>query len=142
MTLKAAESESYQPISRERGRKARGDAPTNITGVIESVSPSGEQRLMRRAARVDANQVEIVSALRKAGATVQHLHSIGLGCPDILVGFRGRNFVLEIKDGSLSPSKRALTAQERAWHAWWRGSVSTIHSVEDALNAILAKRRA
>lgn len=32
-----------------------------------------------RAARVDQNQAEIVAALRKAGASVQHLHTIGKG---------------------------------------------------------------
>jgi hypothetical protein len=44
---------------------------------------------MRRIARVDKNQAEIVSALRKAGARVLHLHQHGEGCPDILVGFLG-----------------------------------------------------
>lgn len=92
---------------------------------------------MRRAARIDANQVEIVSALRKVGATVQHLHVIGLGCPDVLVGWKGKNHLLEIKDGSLPPSKRALTRQERDWHAWWRGTVYTVNSIEDAMAVIV-----
>ena len=44
---------------------------------------------------VDANQPEIVAALRAAGATVQHLHEVGQGCPDILAGFRGRNYLID-----------------------------------------------
>lgn len=36
----------------------------------------------RRKARVDANQSEVVAAFRAAGATVQHLHMVGGGCPD------------------------------------------------------------
>ena len=40
------------------------------------------------AARVDANQPEIVKALRGVGATVQHLHKVGQGCPDLMVGWR------------------------------------------------------
>ena len=41
---------------------------------------------MRRAARTDANQAEIVAALRGVGASVQPLHAVGQGCPDLLVG--------------------------------------------------------
>ena len=52
-------------------------------------------------ARVDANQPVIVAALRAIGATVQHLHAVGQGCPDILVGYDGVNFLMEIKDGDI-----------------------------------------
>ncbi len=54
---------------------------------------------MRRAANVDRNQPEIVAALRAAGATVEYLHAVGGGCPDLLVGYRGANYVLEVKEG-------------------------------------------
>ena len=48
---------------------------------------------MRRAARVDANQAEIVAALRQAGASVWII-----GIPvDLLVGFRGMTIAVEIK---------------------------------------------
>lgn len=84
---------------------------------------------MRRAARVDRNQPEIVKAFRDAGATVQPLHTIGKGCPDIVVGYRGRNYLVEIKDGTLPPSKRALTADELTWHVLWQGHVCIVDSV-------------
>ena len=64
-----------------------------------------------RAAKVDANQVEIVEELRKAGCTVQHLHQVGKGCPDILVGYMHMNILMEIKDGEKPPSKKVLTDQ-------------------------------
>lgn len=81
--------------------------------------------------RVDANQAEIVDALRKVGATVQSLHEVGMSCPDLLVGFRGFNFLLEIKgkQGKLSPG-------QILWHALWRGQVSTVRTVDEALEAI------
>ena len=91
---------------------------------------------MRRAARIDANQPEIVATLRAAGASVQHTHMIGDGCPDIIVGFRGVNYLMEIKDGSKPPSKRELTQDEKRWQAEWRGSVHIVESVEDALAVI------
>lgn len=78
--------------------------------------------------KVDANQPTIVRDLREAGATVEHLHTLGKGCPDILVGFRGRTWLFEIKTFG-----GALTADEIDWHAAWRGQVDVIYSAQDAL---------
>lgn len=92
---------------------------------------------MRRAAAVDGNQPDIVRALRAVGATVQHIHQVGHGCPDLLVGYRRQTFLLEVKDPTKPPSKQALTEDETAWHAIWRGlPVSIVHSPEEALKAI------
>lgn len=88
------------------------------------------------AKRIDANQPAIVKALRQAGATVQVLSEVGKGCPDILVGFRGDNHLLEIKDGEKIPSKRKLTDDEAQWHDEWRGRVVVVESIEDALHQI------
>lgn len=91
---------------------------------------------MRRAAKVDANQAEIVEILRWSGATVELLHQVGGGCPDLLVGFRGRNYLLEVKDGSRKPSERRLTEAEIYWHDNWRGQVAIVNSADEALEAI------
>jgi hypothetical protein len=87
----------------------------------------------RRAARVDANQAEIIAALRQVGATVHPLHTVGAGCPDILIGYQGRNLLAEIKDGSLAPSDRRLTTVQVFWHETWRGQVAVVTSVDEAL---------
>ena len=49
---------------------------------------------MRRRPRVDANQAEIVAALRAAHCSVQSLASLGDGAPDLLVGHAGANVLL------------------------------------------------
>jgi len=90
------------------------------------------------ARRVDANQPSIVADLRAIGATVQDLHEVGDGCPDILVGFRGVNYVLEIKrqtETALYVTIREghLSDRQRDWHDAWRGQVAVIRSFEDAL---------
>lgn len=90
---------------------------------------------MRRAAKVDANQAEIVGALRAIGASVQPLHAVGQGCPDLLVGYKGRNVLLECKLPDAPPSK-LLNARQVEWHAAWRGQVATVATVEDAFQAI------
>lgn len=81
--------------------------------------------------RADANQPEIVKAFRGFGYTVQHLHTVGKGCPDILAGKFGLNFLIEIKDGSKIPSQKKLTPDEQKWHKDWRGQVGIIESVDD-----------
>lgn len=91
---------------------------------------------MPRAAKVDTNQSKIVAVLRGVGASVQHLHTVGKGCPDLLVGFRGVNYLLECKNGSLSPSRRKLTPDQEQWHRSWRGQVAVVNSVEEAMKAI------
>jgi hypothetical protein len=50
---------------------------------------------MRRAARVDANAIQVISALRASGA---YVWIIGLPV-DLLVGYKGHTFLMEIKDG-------------------------------------------
>lgn len=89
---------------------------------------------MRRAAKVDANQDQVVSALRAAGAVVQSLAAIGKGVPDLLVRFRGTLFLLEVKDGSKPPSKQKLTDAQREWHQCW--PVEVVNSPEAALRAV------
>lgn len=93
---------------------------------------------MRRA-RVDDNQAEIVAALRGVGASVELLHRVGGGCPDLLVGYRGRNFLIEVKDGAKPPSARTLTPQQQDWHAGWRGCAEVVIDVPAALAAIGVK---
>lgn len=86
---------------------------------------------MRRAAKVDANQEQIVSALRAAGATVQSLAAIGMGCPDVLVAFRGGMHLLELKHGKGKPNEL-----QGRWHVAWGAPVHVVYGPEDALRAI------
>jgi hypothetical protein len=90
-------------------------------------------KFMRRNARTDTNQREIVQALRDRGATVLHLHQLGKGCPDILVGYGGCNYLIELKDGSKPPSKQRLTNDEANWHSRWQGQVAVVNSVDGAI---------
>lgn len=92
---------------------------------------------MRRAARCDATQPAIVDALRKIGAFVQPLHTVGHGCPDLAVWYRHTWSMLELKNGALAPSRQALTHDEQLWHAMaGDGAVKTVASVLEALEAI------
>jgi hypothetical protein len=89
-------------------------------------------------ARIDANQPAIVAALRKIGASVLHLHTIGKGAPDLAVGYRGQNVLMELKDSAKPPSARKLTPDEEKFHAEWRGQVCVVESEQEAVEFILA----
>lgn len=92
---------------------------------------------MRRAAKIDANQEQIVQALRAAGATVQSLAGVGVGVPDLLVGHQGKTVLLEVKDGRKVPSARRLTEDQLKWHGAWRGGpLAVVDGVDAALRVL------
>jgi hypothetical protein len=82
------------------------------------------------AKRVDANQRQIVRELRQVpGVSVQHLHTIGKGCPDILVALRGQTFgpyEIKVPGGT-------LTADEVTWWSTWTGGGKVVYCTEDVL---------
>lgn len=89
-----------------------------------------------RAKKVDLNQMEIVATLRKIGATVQSLATVGNGCPDLLVGFRGINYLMEIKDGEKVPSAQKLNPDQIKWHDKWCGEVCVVTSIDEAFEVL------
>ena len=82
-------------------------------------------------AKTDSNQADIVKALRKAGCSVQSLHDVGRGVPDLLVGRNGVNYLLEVKseDGKLTPV-------QDIWHKKWRGQALIVRNPKDALRVV------
>lgn len=103
-----------------------------------------------RAARRDQSEPAIVDALRAAGASVTVIGQ-GDGVPDLLVGFEGRNYLIEVKNplgpqggkgggGASRPCRGGdgvLTGEQLAWWAAWRGSPPVIvRTPAEALAAI------
>lgn len=88
---------------------------------------------MRRAAKIDGTQQEIVDALRAAGAKVAITAGVAGGFPDLVAGYRGRVYLIECKDGSLPPSRRQLTPEQRRFHSEWAGYCWLANNVHDAL---------
>jgi hypothetical protein len=92
---------------------------------------------MRQAAKTDRNQTEIVDALRRMGATVQSLAAVGKGTPDLLVGFEGETFLMEVKDGMKPPSARKLTPDQEVWHGNWTGGrLDVVNDINSAVKVI------
>ena len=96
---------------------------------------------MRRAAKIDANQPEIVAALQAIGASVAITSAVGKGFPDLIAGFRGRNWMLEVKHGALSPSRRKLTPGQIEFKATWRGHWAVVNSADEAIEVVTRGER-
>jgi hypothetical protein len=99
----------------------------------------------------DKNEREIVDALRKAGATVTQLNEKGV--PDLLVGYAGRTYLLEVKVPEAVRGPRGgvalrgggggdgiLTAAQVVWFSAWKGGAPVVvRSPDEALAAIGAQ---
>lgn len=90
---------------------------------------------MRRAAKIDRNQPEIVKALRAVGAKVMPMHFVGNGFPDLLVNYRGKLVLLEVKDGELSTSRKKLTPDERDFFDEFNAPGTVVYVVESVDHA-------
>ncbi len=83
--------------------------------------------------RKDNNHDEIVLALRESGASVAETHEMSRGFPDLVVGYNGENYFIEIKNPR---SGHGITDAQVKWHSNWRGQVAVANSAEEALEII------
>ena len=90
-------------------------------------------RMPKYAKNRDLNESSIVATLRAAGADVLHLDAI-----DLLVGFRGTNYLLEVKQ----PGQKIRTEQQQKLHDSWRGQLAIVYTPTQALEAIGALKGA
>lgn len=92
---------------------------------------------MRWTAKRDAAEPDIVKALVAAGATVQRLDLTN--GPDLLVGYAGKNYLLEVKSGKADglDRRKVRTPGQLAWAVAWAGGKPTVtYSPMEALSAI------
>lgn len=95
--------------------------------------------MTRRAPNLDGNQNIIVQALTALGCEVFSCAALGCGFPDLIIGYRGLNILLEVKDGSLKPSRQVLTDDQKVWHKRWKraGQVRVVLSAPDAIDYVV-----
>lgn len=88
---------------------------------------------MTYAKRTDDNHRTVVDGFRQAmpDATVFDASGAGRGFPDLVVGWRGKNYLFEIKDPDKSPSARGLTDAQKEMHTNWQGQIKVVHSAAE-----------
>ncbi len=80
--------------------------------------------------RKDANQDDIVKALRKIGCTVYVI-----GRPvDLLVGYRAKNFLFDCK--RVGFTGKDLTPFQKEFFKTWKGQVRAAESAEEAIEVV------
>jgi len=83
--------------------------------------------------RVDENQREIINLFKQIGAGVVVLSDIGNGVTDLLIGYQGKNYLIEIKN---PVRKWKYTNKQKIWHEYWPGQKATITTKEEALKIL------
>jgi hypothetical protein len=91
---------------------------------------------MRHRGRTDANHALVREVFRQLGAEVLDLAAVGGGCPDLLVHIKtgrraGSLHLIEVKDGSKSPSHRQLTPAQAEFHKIW--PVHVVNSLDQVV---------
>lgn len=91
----------------------------------------------RRAAKIDKNQPEIVKQLRAIqGVTVQP------GMDDILIGYKGNNYWIELKDDDCVSNKTgkilesAIKPSQKKLREEWKGNYHILHSLSQILEVL------
>jgi Holliday junction resolvase len=96
----------------------------------------------RRAARIDANQPDLVNIMRGMGASVEITSGAHDGMTDLIVGFGGVTVLVEVKDGSRPPSERKFTPKQVEFHSRFMGAITTIETVDQAIELMNLIRQA
>jgi Holliday junction resolvase len=85
------------------------------------------------AKRVDSNQKDIVQAFKELGCSVLDLSRVGQGCPDLLIGYKNKCAMVEIK----SSNKAHFTEPQLKFIKNWKGSsITRIDSVEGVIRLV------
>lgn len=104
---------------------------------------SRKRRIFFRAAHRDKAERAIINALRAVGASVHQIS--GKDIPDLLVGYRGTTFLLEVKSRLLSEEKgrkprvreTKVSEGQKDFLATWRGGTArVVFTPEEALMAV------
>lgn len=90
-----------------------------------------------RIRKVDSNQKRVMQLCRQIpGVSVVTIHTLGKGVPDLILGYKGKNYLIELKDGAKSESRKQLTNDEKEFHDKWQGQICIAEGIEDILKLI------
>ena len=85
---------------------------------------------MRRKPKIDANQPEIVAALRAVGASVWPVNDR----VDLIVGYNGKNYLMEVKDPAQPRSAhKERRERQQKFREEWQGQCVQVETIEQAL---------
>lgn len=93
---------------------------------------------MRKRASKDDNHDTVALAFQRVGAAVIHTHMFGQGFPDMLVCFRGRVYMIEVKNPQSVYGRKGLNElQQRLRNEGW--PLCVVRTEDDAMQLILKR---
>lgn len=98
-------------------------------GSVSTANIQGD--VMRRKAKVDNNQSEFVNALRNIGASVFITSTVGNGFPDLIVGYKDKNFLIEVKG-----KYGKLTSDQLTFASRWKGQLVVCRDLSDLAHVL------
>ena len=85
-------------------------------------------------AKTDQNHSALLKQIRKLpNVSVCDLSGAGGGVPDVMLGTKGANLLIEIKRPDVAPSASKLNDKQEEWHGEWRGQVAIVRTLDDVL---------
>ena len=80
---------------------------------------------------------KIAVRLLQIGCTVIDTKSVGNGFPDLVVGYKGTNYLLKTMDGDLPICKRIPTTDEMHFQNEWEGQYAIVNNEDAAVQFIV-----
>lgn len=84
--------------------------------------------------RKDNNHGEIIEFCKSVGCLVADLSPLGNGCPDVLLSFRGKIFLVEIKNPRTSYGRRGLNKNQKKFAECW--PVNVVRTTADVVDLL------
>jgi Holliday junction resolvase len=88
---------------------------------------------MHKHGKKDQNHNAISDACRDIGATIIDTSALGGGAPDFIAGYRGTNYLFEVK----RDRKAKLTDQQQKKHTAWNGAMYVVTEPHEAVTILL-----
>lgn len=83
---------------------------------------------------VDANQDDIVRALKGAGIGVESLAHVQFGAPDLLAANKEKTVLLEVKNPKTWYGRSGLSRMQQKFADFWQGELYIVTTPEEALS--------
>src|SRR3990167_2302049 len=88
---------------------------------------------------IASNKAEIVQILKKVpGLSVLDLSELEEGCPDLLIGYKGFNHLIEIKNSDSKESGTLQTERRKIFFDGWLGQIIIASDIDAILFAIIS----
>ncbi len=89
-----------------------------------------------RYGHVDKNQAALVVVFEQLGCSVLNCVRVGSGFPDLIIGYRGHDYLVEVKNPTNAYGKRGLNGNQKRWSDTWPSPVFVVRTEDDVIKLV------